>query len=200
MAVKTNQIDQSTIDEITNDWPEKPTDLTNQTVNEYGMPDEATPRRFIWHDAGVWKRIHVYRDGTPHNFPKQHEDHLRQTIDYPIDSADSDDLIEFDGSNVLWRTRGELAADCHKEPMNILTLNLANDIVTGEKSVEEARQDFAEIAIKHQLGMEPAYAQKLQFDLPQGDQGDPDESIITDAMKNKVKEELEGLTDGGESK
>lgn len=34
------------------------------------MPNEVTTQRFIWHDVGEWKRIQVYRDGTPHNFPK----------------------------------------------------------------------------------------------------------------------------------
>lgn len=198
MASRVEEPDQSLIDDITSAWPEKPADLADELVAKYGMPDEVTTERFIWHDAREWKRIQLYRDGTPHNFPKEHEDHLRQTIDYPIDPGDAKELLEFDGSNVLWRTRGELSADCHKEPMNILTLNLANDLVTGEKTVDEARQEFAEIAIKHQMGMEPAYTQRLQFDVPEGDQGDPDESIITDAMKNKIKEEFEGMVEGEE--
>jgi hypothetical protein len=157
-------------------------------VDQYGMPDEMTERRFIWHDAGEWKRIHLYRDGTPHNFPKQHEDHLRQFIDYPIDPQAADDLIAFDGSNKLYRTRGGLGADCHKESMNYLTINLAHDVVTGEKSVDEARQAFAETAIKAEMGMDPEYTQGLQFEVPQSDQGDPDEGIIDDAVKQKVKE------------
>ncbi len=175
------------VDEITTDWPEKPTKLADQMVQKYGRPDEVTERRFIWHGAGIWKRVQLYRDGTPHNFPKEHEDHLRQTINYPIDPEFADDLLAFDGSNVLWRTRGELSADCHKEPMNLLTLNLANDIVEGEKTVDEARQAFAEHAIRHQMGQETEYTQSLQFDVPQGDQGDPDESNITDTMKEDVK-------------
>lgn len=79
--------------------------------------------------------------------------------------------------------------------MNILTLNLNHDVITGEKSVDEARQAFAETAIKAEMGMEPPYTQNLQFDVPQGDQADPDESIITDAMKNKVKETLGDLSE-----
>lgn len=192
MALSSREIDQTTVDEITSDWPEKPSDLADTMVQEYGMPDEVTTERFYWHDAGVWKRIQLYRDGTPHNFPKSHEDHLRQTIDYPIDPDDARDLLAFDGSNVLWRTRGELSADCHKEPMNLLTINLANDIVTGEKSVAAARQEFAETAITYQMGMEPAYTQGLQFDVPTDDEGDPDESNITDAMKKDVTEALTG--------
>jgi hypothetical protein len=176
------------VEQITRDWPEKPTKLANEMTDKYGPPDELTERRLFWHDAGPWKRIHLYRDGTPHNFPKEHEDHLRQTIDYPIDPEFAGKLLEFDGSNVLWRTRGELSADCHKEPMNVLTLNLAHDIITGEKTVEEARQAFAEHGVTFEMGMEPAYTQEFQFDVPQGDQGDPDESNITETLKQDIKE------------
>lgn len=178
------------VENITSDWPEKPRELAEQMMNQYGPPAEVTTERLYWHDAGEWKRIQVYRDGTPHNFPKQHEDHLRQTIDYPIDADVAGALIEFDGSNVLYRTRGELAADCHKESMNLLTINLTHDIVTGEKSVDEARRAFAETAIKAEMGLEPPYTREFQFDVPKGDQGDPDESIITDTMKKNVKEAL----------
>lgn len=188
MAISNQNLDRSDIEQFTTDWPEKPRNLAGKMMDQYGPPDEATERRLFWHEAGDWKRIHLYRDGTPHNFPKQHQDHLRQFIDYPIVPEDADDLIAFDGSNKLFRTRGELGADCHKESMNYLTINLAHDIVIGEKSVDEARQAFAEIAVKFQMGMEPEYTQGFQFDLPQGDQGDPDESIITDTLKQDVKE------------
>lgn len=181
------------IESIASDWPEKPRKLANKMMDQYGMPDEVTQRRLFWHNVGKWKRVQVYRDGTPHNFPKQHKDHLRQTINYPINPEFADDLIAFDGSNKLYRTRGELAADCHKENMNILTLNLNHDVITGEKTVDEARQAFAENAIKAEMGMEPPYTTDLQFDMPQGDQGDPDESIITDTMKKKVKETIEDV-------
>lgn len=193
VSIQIEELDRSTIEEITSDWPEKPTKLTDRLVERYGLPHEVTTERFFWHDVGEWKRVQVYRDGTPHDFPKEHEDHLRQTIDYPIDPEDAEDLVAFDGSNVLYRTRGELAADCHKETMNKLTLNLAHDILTGEKSVEEARQAFAEIAIREMMGTNPAYTLRLQFDVPEGDQGYPDETIVTDTLKEDVRETVKGI-------
>jgi hypothetical protein len=65
------------VDEIVHDWSEKPTELADQMIDQYGLPDEVTTERFYWHRVGEWKRIQLYRDGTPHNFPKEHEDHLR---------------------------------------------------------------------------------------------------------------------------
>jgi hypothetical protein len=198
MSSKIQDLDEATVREITDEWPEKPRNLADELMEKYGMPGEITMERLIWHDPGDWKRTMVYRDGTPHNFPKEHVDHLRQTIDYPIDPADCDDLIAFDGSNVLYRTRGEMAADCHTESMNFLTINLAHHIVTGEKTVEEARRAFAETAIKAEMGMQPELTQGFTFEIPSGDQSDPDASNITDTMKKDVKQALDKVTGGDE--
>lgn len=81
------------VEDIASDWPEKPRELANQMMDQYDVPDEVTTERLFWHDVGDWKRVQVCLDGTPHNFPTEHEDHLRQTIDYPIDPAVADDLI-----------------------------------------------------------------------------------------------------------
>ena len=107
-----------------------------------------------------------------------------------------DDLLEFDGSNVRWRTRGELSAGCHEEATNFLTLNLADDIGNREKSVDEAREAFAELAVKRMMGMEPDYTQQLQFDVPEGDQGDTDESDVTETLEEDVKEAVGGTVEG----
>jgi len=197
MSIQTEDVSRSQVESVTSNWPDKPSDLAGQLMDQYGVPDEVTSQRLLWHDAGEWKRVHVYRDGTPHDFPKEHVDHLRQTIDYPIDPRDAEALLEFDGSNVLWRTRGELSADCHKETMNFLTINLAHDVLTGERTVEEAREAFAETAVKATMGLEPDYTTGLQFEVPAGDQGDPDEEIVTETLKEDVKEAV-GIDEGGE--
>jgi hypothetical protein len=38
------------------------------------------------------------------------------------------------------RTAGEVSARCHDEQANLLALNLTNDVVTGAKTVAEARR------------------------------------------------------------
>ena len=52
-------------------------------------------------------------------------------------------LAEYDGSVIVERTGGEVSARCHDEQANTHALNLMNDIVTGEKSAEEAREYYA---------------------------------------------------------
>ena len=60
--------------------------------------------------------------------------------------------------------------------LDFLALNLANDIVTGKKSVEEARKFYAETMreMKH-----PEYKQGFLFDVARTNQGDPDRELLT---------------------
>ncbi|MGH2686459.1 MAG: hypothetical protein ACRDJP_13425 [Actinomycetota bacterium] len=40
--------------------------------------------------------------------------------------------------------RGDMSARCHDEEASHLALNLANDIVEGKKTVQEARDHYAQ--------------------------------------------------------
>lgn len=95
----------------------------------------------IWNKAGPWKRIVAYRKLDPHNFPAPHYDSVESFLDHAIPPEKTGPLAEFDGSVVFNRTRGELSARCHEEA-NFLALNLANDVATGQKSVEKARDYY----------------------------------------------------------
>lgn len=69
---------------------------------------------------------------------------LYQAISYKVDPADADELLKYDGSIILERTKGEIAARCDKEAANFLAINLANDVAEGRRSVEDARKFYAE--------------------------------------------------------
>ena len=179
------------VEDVLADWPEEPTDVANTVVDEYGPPDEVTPTRLIWRNNGPWKETILYREGVDHEFPAHHVDFLEQRIDYHVDPDRYDDLGEFDGSVTVRRTRGELSAECHGEPANFLALNLAHDILTGDKSVEEAREAYSEIYARKEAGGEPDYIQGLQFDVPEGDERDPDEKTVTEEMKEEAKQQVQ---------
>jgi hypothetical protein len=57
-----------------------------------------------------------------------HPDYLEQTINYKVPLDLVDDVIKFDGSIIIDRTKGEVCARYDKEPMNFLALNLMHDI------------------------------------------------------------------------
>ena len=164
-----------TVDQLIAEWKSKPLEVARKMLAKYGLPDEATPMRLIWHRTGPWKRTEVVNEEIPHNFPRPHTDMLLQTIDYPVPPDKFDELAEYDGSVIAERTKGELAARCDMEEANFLALNLAHDIVTGVRSAAEARQFYAQVMQE----MRPAeYLRGLRFQVPRTAQGDPDRVVL----------------------
>lgn len=178
------------MEEIIAEWPEEPAAIAETMMEQYGQPDEAAPSELLWYGTGPWKRTELYRDGVPHHFPKKHTDYLKQVVDYHAPPEKLDELGQFDGSVYVDRTNGELAAKCDQEAANFLAINLAHDIVTGEASVEEARQAYAEAMVMAEMGEPPETTRELQFDLAAGDERDPDETIIDDDLKERVRERM----------
>ncbi|MFN2440518.1 MAG: hypothetical protein ABR503_15040 [Chitinophagaceae bacterium] len=155
-------------------WPAKPKEVGNQMITKYGNPNEATANMLVWYNNGPWKKTILYKEEVPHDFPKPHTDLLQQFIDYKTPVDKYDELAAYDGSVVVERTKGEMSARCDKEEMNFLALNLANDVATGKKTVEEARMYYAKAAMAFMKGEKDPYTQGLKFTIPHGNTGDKD--------------------------
>jgi hypothetical protein len=165
-------------EEIIKHWPETATKAAKAMMEKYGAPAEATPSLLIWYDNGPWKRTVVYKEEIDHDFPMPHKDVLEQFVNYEVPPDHFDDLAHYDGSVIVERTKGEISARCDKEEANFLALNLANDIVQGSKSVEEARQAYGEAMMQMMQGNPPENTQGLMFETASADAGDTDEAII----------------------
>ncbi len=161
-------------DNIIANWPAKPQEVARMVIARYGQPNETTASMLIWNNNGPWTRTIVYREEVPHSFPMPHPDLLEQFIDYRVPTARFSALAAYDGSVIVERTKGEMSARCDKEEMNILALNLAHDIVTGKRSVEDARRFYAETAMAFMRGQRPPYTQRLQFEASRSGTADPD--------------------------
>jgi hypothetical protein len=158
-------------------WPKEAKKAAEMMIQKYGQPDEVTAMRVVWHDNGPWKRTVVTKEETDHAFPMPHKDVLEQVIDYRVSTDKFDDLARYDGSVIVERTKGELSARCDKEEANFLALNLANDVATGKKSPEEAREQYAQTIKAVMAGKRDPYVQKLQFAAQQS-AADPDKPAI----------------------
>ncbi len=90
-----------------------------------------------------------------------------------------DELAQFDGSVTVDRTQGTIAARCDKEENNFLALNLAHDVITKKKSVEEARTAYGEMIKQAMSGNKPEYMKKLMFS---SEMNAPDSDISTIGM------------------
>ncbi len=165
--------------EIVSAWPAKSQEVANTIIAKYGPPDEATASMLVWHNKGPWKRTVISRDPVMHDFPMPHPDLMEQFIDYRVPAEKFSDLAAYDGSVIVERTKGEMSARCDKEEANFLALNLANDIVTGKRTVDEARKFYAETIKALMAGQKPAYTEKLQFTVSKGGTADPDKPAMS---------------------
>ena len=112
----------------------------------------------------------------PHDFPGPHTDVMQQFIDYKAPASIYDELAAHDGSVVLERTTGEMSARCDKEAANFLALNLADDIVTGKRSVQEARNMYGEQIMAMKANRSAPYTEKLMFSA-RPNTSDPDQAV-----------------------
>lgn len=174
---------------LTTGWPEEAREAAQLVIDQYGQPDEATDTQLTWHTPGPWKRIVATKAFHEHNFPTPHHDSVESFIDYqvPVDKVSA--ITEFDGSVVVDRTRGEVSARCHDEQANFLALNLMHDIVTGDKTVEQARQYYAKEFLDYRRKLPTPYMQKLRVPKPAAQTADPDVRILSaEDLKRAVHE------------
>ena len=124
-------------------WKPAPKAAAEAMIKKYGEPAEVTSMRIVWHNNGPWKFTEIMNKEIEHNFPMPHKDAMHQAVNYKVDPSKAGDILEYDGSIILNRTEGMLGAICDKEPANFLAVNLAHEVATGKKSVEEARKQYA---------------------------------------------------------
>jgi predicted outer membrane protein len=159
-------------------WPERPTLAVKEMTAKYGAPTEVGTETMVWYNAGPYKRIMVTKKEVPHNFPSPHMDFLEHTVSYNVPINKISDLIAYDASMTINKTQGEMSARCDLEGHNILTLNLARDIIMGSKTVQEARVAFGTNVVEDLLGKHQPYIDKLQFTPQTENVLFPDKPII----------------------
>jgi hypothetical protein len=166
--------------EIIQGWPEESREATQLVLDKYGEPQEVTATLLVWHNPGPWKRIVASKAFYQHNFPMPHQDCIESFIDYrvPVDKFTA--LAQFDGSVITERTSGEVSARCHDEQANLLALNLMHDIVTGAKSVQQARDYYAKEVLDYRRKRPAPYMERLQFAPDARNAPDPDVPILSD--------------------
>lgn len=164
--------------QIISKWPRRSREVAEQMIQKYGNPNEACASKLTWFNNGPWKETIVYRDEVPHNWPKPHTDVLEQTIDYMVPPETAGELEEFDGSVWAKRTKGTLSAMCDYEEANYLAINLSDDIVKGEKSVDEAREYYENAIRNYMDGTMDPYMEGLKFEAAAEPTGDPDEAVL----------------------
>ena len=173
------QMDEAGVRSMLQSWPEASRKAGMDMMQKYGVPDGITPTMLTWQNNGPWKWTRLFKEEVPHNFPMPHPDVLEQAIDYLVPTDKFDDLARYDGSVIAERTKGQLSARCDKEGANFLAINLANDVATDRRSVEEARAYYAQAmqSFMQTNQMDP-YMTGIRFQIPPGPQRDPGQAVI----------------------
>ena len=172
-------------------WPRESREAAQLVIDKYGEPDEATDSQLVWRKCGEWKRIVASKAFFQHDFPAPHQDSVESFIDYRVPPEKFAELAAFDGSIVCERTAGEVSARCHDEEANRLALNLMHDIVTGTKTVEEARRYYAKEFLDYRRGLPTPYMETLRFAVPSGGTADPDQRLLSDDDLRRARAEGE---------
>ena len=175
--------------DIIRGWPRESREAAQLVINKYGEPDEATDSQLVWRKCGEWKRIVASKNFYQHNFPAPHQDSVESFIDYQVPPEKFSELGAFDGSVIVERTAGEVSARCHDEEANRLALNLMHDIVTGAKSIAEARAYYAKEFIDYRRKKPTPYMEKLRFTVPSGGTADPDRRVLSEADLEQARAE-----------
>jgi hypothetical protein len=89
-------------------------------------------------------------------------------IDYQVPVGLVGEITRYDGSCLVDRTAGEAGARCDSEAANTITLNLMHEIVTGKRTVEEAREVYAENMAGYTMGRPGAVRRAAAVPRPAG--------------------------------
>jgi hypothetical protein len=171
------------VEKVISGWPRASQEAVKFMTRKYGPPAAVANEMIVWGKTGPWKRTIVFAREYPHEFPAHHTDVMQQYIDYKADPQLYDELAKYDGSVVLERTSGEMSARCDKEGANFLALNLAHEIATGKRNVEDARKFYGEQIVAMKAGRPAPYTERLRFQPPSRT-SDPDMSLTSMGASN----------------
>ncbi len=166
---------------LTSGWPDSSITAAKDTIQKYGDPHETTSDSLIWRNVAPFKEIIVHKEVYSHRFPLLHQNSLEHVVDYKAPVGKIDDVWKFNGSIVLNRTKGEMSSFAENEAMNVLSLNLAHQVLTGRIGSETARVMFGKETLNYMNGNKTAYTQVLSFGS-QFDTADPGQSVT-----NKIR-------------
>jgi len=138
-------------------WPENARLAARLMMDEYGPPQRASSDRLDWEARWPWKRISV--DARQPSRP------LEQVVDYYVPDSKLAELMRFSHGLAVYSDRGELAARSDSEELNCLSLNLADDILTGKKTLAEAARFYDRTLALSAAGKSSPYLRRLRFEV-----------------------------------
>jgi hypothetical protein len=146
-------------------WPERARSIAQVMIEKYGQPNRLSLEALVWYNNGPWQKSVVYRKARAHPAAQQDNDFLEQTIGYQVPEDKINDLKLFDPRITVNRMKDILSCRSENESTNFLALNLVNEIVTDQRSVESARAFYRKTQRLAQSGKTSPYMERFLFEL-----------------------------------
>jgi hypothetical protein len=146
-------------------WPDLAKAAARAMIEKYGKPEGVGKDSLVWYSNGSWKRTLVHQRAWPHYAFKRDKDYLENVIGYVVPNDKLEALTRFDKRIDVDQASAELSARSETEPMNYLALNLADEIIRGKRTVEEAREFQKTITRLAAAGKASAYLNSFLFDV-----------------------------------
>lgn len=144
-------------------WPERSRTLSRAMIEKYGQPSRFTANELVWNNNGPWQKTVVYRESWMHLPGMRDKDYLEQSVGYQIPDEKVEDVKRFDKRIAFNKDKGELSSRAESESMNYLALNLAEEIATNKRTVEDARDFYRKTEGFSKSGKSSPYLNGLMF-------------------------------------
>lgn len=139
-------------------WPQQSQTAAHRLIEKYGVPDEVGRKRLVWNDNGPWKRTVVHREAG--------RDVIEQVASYHINNDRYELVGKLPGQVSAERGREEIASRANSEALNFLALNLADEVLSGKRQLDDAANAYARTAELAAAGKSSPYTQSLLFAEP----------------------------------
>ncbi|MDP3542717.1 MAG: hypothetical protein Q8T11_09665 [Elusimicrobiota bacterium] len=172
-------------------WPKSVQTEARMLIDRYGQPGTVEENRLVWEDNGPWKRTVMHREGMTRPMIGKNRDHLEQVISREVPEDKVAELEKFDKRIKVDRAAGELSSRSDSERMNFLTLNLADDIVKGQRTAADARSFAKQVQALEKAGKSSPYLDGLIFTMQNGAQPPietPDMDMTPDTRQDMEQE------------
>jgi hypothetical protein len=139
-------------------WSALPRQHALMLIEKYGPPQRLSDDRMEWDGQWPWKSI-IVDAGHPLS-------PLTQTVSCHVPRNMLSALARYPHGLTADPRRGELSARSDSEALNFLSLNLGMDILTGQRTPEEASRYFYKAIGLRYAGKSVPSMERLLFDVP----------------------------------
>lgn len=144
---------------IVADWPEPSRQTVLAMIETYGQPDLRDANSVAWLGLYRARKTAVHRSNSADGM-------IEQTVYYRVPAEKVAEVTSFDPRITVDRRASEMTVRSESVRTNFLALNLAHEVASGFKTVEEARA-FRDRQIQlAEAGKSSRYRDRLIFEEP----------------------------------